>query len=75
VTIFFGGLFGDSLSNKYWSQKKWKNKQNWVFFGGGGGRGSVNFKNLEKYATLSIPKNILAKFWAQVTKPFGKFWI
>ncbi len=36
---------------------------------------SVNLKNLEKYATLSIPKNILVNFRTQVTKTFGKFWI
>lgn len=75
VTIFFGGLFGDSLSDKYWSKKKWKNKQNWFFLFFFFGVVGVNLKNLEKYATLSIPKTILANFGTQVTKTFGKFWI
>lgn len=72
VTIFFGGLFGDSLSDKYWSKKKWKNKQNWVFFFFGVGV-SVNLKEFGKICYTFHTKKYFANFRTQVTKTFGKF--
>jgi len=81
VTIFLGGLFVDSLSDKCWSKKKWKNKQNWFlffffsfffFFGGGG---ECKFEEFAKICYTFHTKKHFANFRTQVTKIFGKFWI